>query len=191
MAERLRAAAFLIGQAYNLPNFLTLRMDRTVSRIRHRSVANDIFNPDFQDFIRALNAAEVEYLLVGGYAVIIHGYNRTTGDMDLWINPTSENYGRLVNAFVQFGMPLFDMTESKFLATKDYDVFTFGLPPSAIDLMPAVKGLVFDEAYANSSQHDFENLSVRVIGYQDLLTAKRASGRHRDLNDIEQLGAEE
>ncbi len=71
----------------------------------------NIFNPDFQDFIRALNSAEVDYLLVGGYAVILHGYNRTTGDLDVWVRKTSNNYQRLLVAFARFGMPTFDMTE--------------------------------------------------------------------------------
>lgn len=80
-------------------------------------------NADFADFILALNQEKVEYLLVGGYAVIFHGYNRTTGDLDIWINPTPDNYNKLVKAFSVFGMSLFDMTEEKFLATDRYDVF--------------------------------------------------------------------
>ena len=189
VSERLRAAGFLIGQAYNLPDYFAHRMDRSVSRIKYRRMANNIFNSDFQDFIKALNTAEVRYVLVGGYAVIVHGYNRTTGDMDIWVEPTQANYDRLLSAFAEFGMPTFDMTESKFLQTEAYDVFTFGLPPSAIDLMTQVKGLSFPAAYAASSLHEFEDLSVRVVSYRDLLTAKRASARLRDLNDVEQLEA--
>jgi len=67
----------------------------------------NIFNDDFRDFIQALNNNEVEYLLVGGYAVILHGYRRVTGDMDIWVNRTKENYSRLTKAFLEFGLPVF------------------------------------------------------------------------------------
>ena len=100
----------------------------------------------FQDFIRALNEAKVRYVLVGGYAVILHGYNRTTGDLDIWLERTEENYTRLVSAFRIFNMPVFDMSLENFLNTSQYDVFTFGVPPVSIDIMLNVKGLDFKEA---------------------------------------------
>jgi hypothetical protein len=78
-----------------------------------------ILHEDFLDFIRALNANEVEYLVVGGYAVILHGYPRTTGDLDVWVNKTPENYGRLTNAFAEFKMPVFDMTRENFLTNRN------------------------------------------------------------------------
>lgn len=102
-----------------------------------------IFNPDFIDFIDALNTSSVKYLLVGGYAVILNGYIRTTGDMDIWVLPTKENYQQLSEAFYRFGMPTFDMTLQKFLLTEQYDVFTFGRPPVSIDILTKVKGLSF------------------------------------------------
>lgn len=77
----------------------------------------NIFNPDFQDFIRALNEADVRYVLVGGYAVILYGYNRTTGDLDIWAERTEENYIRLVTAFRNFNMSVFDMSLENFLNT--------------------------------------------------------------------------
>lgn len=86
----------------------------------------NIFHDDFRDFIKALNSQQVEYILVGGYSVILYGYARTTGDIDIWVNPVSENYNKLVKSFQEFGMPLFDMTEKNFLHNKSLDVFTFG-----------------------------------------------------------------
>jgi len=185
--ERLRAAAFLIRQAFNLPPDDPMRLDRRLFRIKRRSMSNNIFNPDFQDFIKAFNQHNVKYILVGGYAVILHGYSRTTGDMDIWVEASSENYQNVAKAFHQFGMPVFDMVESKFLATKDYDVFTFGLPPSAIDLITDLKGLDFPEAYERSTLHEFDDLIIRVVDYNDLIAAKKAAGRPRDINDIEKL----
>ena len=74
-----------------------------------------ILNPDFKDFLQELNNKNVEYILVGGYAVILHGYNRTTGDIDIWVNCTEKNYQNLLKAFFDFGMPVFDMTLDNFL----------------------------------------------------------------------------
>ena len=86
----------------------------------------NIFNQDFRNFLQALNNSNVEYLLVGGYAVILYGYSRTTGDMDIWVNRTSINYKKIVQAFYEFKMPVFDMTEENFLQHTEWDVFRFG-----------------------------------------------------------------
>ena len=101
----------------------------------------NIFNEDFRDFIKALNTNKVRYILIGGFSVILHGYSRTTGDMDIWVERSSDNYTLIKKAFVDFGMLMFDMTEENFLNHKNWDVFTFGVPPSAIDVMINVKGL--------------------------------------------------
>lgn len=103
-----------------------------------------IFNDDFKDFINSMNTHRVEYILVGGYAVILHGYRRVTGDMDIWVNRTKENYSKLTLAFVEFGLPLFDMTEEKFLDADAVDVFSYGRPPVSIDIITKLKGVEFD-----------------------------------------------
>jgi len=77
----------------------------------------DIFNDDFIDFIACFNKHNVEYVLVGGYSVILHGYIRTTGDMDIWVNSTKENYQKNLKSFSDFGLSVFDMTEQNFLNT--------------------------------------------------------------------------
>jgi hypothetical protein len=147
----------------------------------------NIFNEDFRDFISALNDNEVKYLLVGGYSVILHGYSRTTGDMDIWVNRTAENYSKLLEAFHQFKMPLFDMTEDNFLHHPDWDVFTFGTPPVAIDLMVKIKGLDFEECYADSMLFEEGDLKIRTIRKSDLIKAKKSAGRPKDLNDLENI----
>jgi hypothetical protein len=147
----------------------------------------NIFHDDFRDFITALTTCNVDYILVGGYSVILHGYARTTGDMDVWVNRTPENYQRLLRAFALFGMPVFDMTESNFLHNDAVDVFTFGRSPVSIDVMTQVKGLQFQEAFSNASLTEVEGLNIRLINYNDLLRAKEASGRSKDINDIEHL----
>ncbi len=147
----------------------------------------NILNQDFIDFISALNTSEVEYIIVGGYAVIYHGYNRTTGDLDIWISRTSENYIKLQKAFGVFGMSLFDMTKEKFLNQANFDVFTFGRPPVSIDILTNVKGLDFNEVFANSSLTEFDGVKVRMIDILDLLISKKSSNRPRDLDDIDHL----
>jgi len=147
----------------------------------------NIFNPDFQDFINALNQAEVRYILVGGYAVILHGYNRTTGDLDIWVDRTDDNYNRLIRAFQIFGMPVFDMTRLNFLKSAELDVFTFGVPPVSIDIMLSVKGMEFQDVYSRSQLRNVEGIELRLIDLSSLLEAKRNAGRYRDLDDIERL----
>ncbi|MEA5425913.1 MULTISPECIES: DUF6036 family nucleotidyltransferase [Arcicella] len=149
---------------------------------------SNIFNEDFQDFLKAFNKYEVKYLLVGGYSVILHGYPRTTGDMDLWAEKTSENYERIVSAFADFGMPIFDMTIDNFLNNPLIDVFTFGRPPVAIEILTNVKGLIFGDSFEKYIDYQIDNeLSIKLIHYDDLILAKKAAGRPRDLNDIENL----
>jgi predicted nucleotidyltransferase len=148
-----------------------------------------IFNDDFRDFIRALNDNQVEYILVGGYAVILHGYRRVTGDMDVWVNRTKENYLKLTRAFGDFGLPLFDMTESNFLNLDEADVFSFGRPPVGIDILTNLKGVDFKEAYALSQIFIDGDLEVRYLHLNNLIAAKKAAGRHKDLDDIEKLTA--
>ena len=101
----------------------------------------NIFDEDFREFINTLNQQEVDYILVGGFSVILYGYSRTTGDLDIWVKKSKENYKKLYNAFIKFGMPVFDMTEENFLNHPEWDVFTFGRSPVAIDIMTSVKGL--------------------------------------------------
>ena len=105
---------------------------------------SNIFNEDFSDFINCCNKNNVQYILVGGMAVILNGYTRTTGDMDVWVKRSSENYKQILAAFHEFRMPLFDMTEERFLSDQ-FDVWSFGRDPVRIDLMTTVTGLDFDE----------------------------------------------
>lgn len=147
----------------------------------------NIFNKDFCDFIEAFNHFNVEYILVGGYSVILHGYSRTTGDLDIWVNQTKENYERIKKAFGLFGMPLFEMTETNFLQNKDFNVFTFGRPPVSLDIMTEVKGLNFRDCFNESKMTVVDKISVRLIDYNHLLKAKKSSGRSKDLDDLENL----
>lgn len=188
--ERLRAALRLNAIAWNYSPGNPPQLKKDIFKARRR-MRNESFYQDFLEFIQALNNHKVEYLLVGGYAVILHGYTRTTGDMDIWVNPSAKNYNRLVKAFGEFGMPLFDMTEEHFLDTSKFDVFTFGVSPVSIDIMTRVKGLVFEAVFPNAASVELdEGLLVRLISLEDLLQAKQASGRAKDFDDIRHLNKE-
>ena len=149
----------------------------------------NIFNDDFKDFIIFLNKYEVEYIVVGGYAVIIRGYSRSTGDIDIWVNKTEENFIKLQKAIRLFGLPEIAIKKEEFFSD-DFDVFVFGKPPYAIEIMTAVKGLDFMNTYNNSTIEQINETPVRIIHLQNLLEAKKAAGRSKDLNDIENLPSE-
>lgn len=147
---------------------------------------NNIFNEDFQDFIRSFNENDVKYILVGGYSVIIYGYSRTTGDMDLWVEKSEENYIKIKNAFLDFGMSMFDMSKENF-QSNTLDVFSFGKSPVRIDILTALKGLNFVESFKIAEFHQIDEIPVRVIHYNHLIESKKAAGRNKDLDDVEQL----
>jgi len=152
-----------------------------------KSLHPELFNQDFVDFLHCLADAEVEAILVGGYAVVLHGYHRTTGDLDVWVNPTPENYLRLRQAFAVFGLPTDAISEAAFLAPDDQDVFTFGRPPVAIDILTQVKGVAFDDAYLQAEGILVDQATVRLLHLNHLKQAKHSAGRHKDLDDLEHL----
>lgn len=147
----------------------------------------NIFNADFREFLSLLNKHGVKYILVGGFAVILHGYSRTTGDMDIWVERTKANYACIKSAFREFGMPVFDMTEENFLSHPVWDVFTFGVPPVAIDMMVKVKGMDFEENYRQAVFFEDDGLKIRTIHKGQLIKAKEYSNRAKDIDDIQNL----
>lgn len=150
-------------------------------------MTQNLFNSDFKDFLQALNQHDVDYLIVGGYAVIMHGYTRTTGDLDIWVRKSADNYDKLIRAFATFGMPTFDMTKGNFLENEALDVFTFGVPPVCIELITNIKGLIFEDTFKNVVVKEVDNILIKMLSLKDLLQAKRAVGRLKDQDDIEHL----
>ena len=147
----------------------------------------NIFNPDFQEFLLALNKNDVKYVLVGGYSVIYYGFPRTTGDIDIFVEVSKSNYDKIVQAFEQFQMPLYDMTEDSFLHIPHINVYTFGRPPVCIEILKEISGFTFDEIYRNAITTDFDEIPMKVIHINDLKRNKKISGRAKDLNDLENL----
>jgi hypothetical protein len=144
-----------------------------------------MFNPDFKDMFSALSAHKVEFLVVGAYAMATHGLPRSTGDLDLWINPTENNASRVMSALAEFGAPMSSLSAHD-LSTPGM-VFQIGLPPYRIDLLTAIDGVNFAQAFENRVRIAVESIEVPVIGRKDLLANKRATGRPKDRLDADWL----
>ena len=141
--------------------------------------------PDFSEFLRLLNTHEVRYLLVGGWAVGYHGYVRATADMDVWVDLEQENAERLVGVLREFGFGGSDPTPQMFL--QESQVIRMGVPPIRIELLTSVSGVEFDECYSERIVEDWGGVRVDILSLPKLKANKRASGRLKDLNDLEHL----
>jgi hypothetical protein len=148
-----------------------------------------ILSPDFKDFLRLLNEHEVEYLLVGGYAVALHGYVRYTGDMDIWVLTSPENAGRVVQVLKAFGAPQAEQFLDVLLLEKR--VIGMGLPPYKIEVVTSIDGVTFEECFANRLLVEIDGITVAYLSLKDLRENKKASGRYKDLNDLQHLPEEE
>ena len=142
-------------------------------------------NQDFVDLLRAFAAAEVRCLVVGAYALAHHGRPRATGDLDIWIDPTPTNAARVMRALAEFGAPLHDIREDDF--ARAGIVFQMGVPPGRIDVLTDLTGLSFEEAWPERERGTFGDLTVDFIGRDAFIRNKRATGRMRDLGDVEGL----
>ena len=140
-------------------------------------------NPDFVDLLRAFNAANVRFLVVGAYALALHGRPRATGDLDIWIDATPENAARVMHALAAFGAPLTDVSVEDF--AREAVVYQIGVPPGRIDILTALTGLTFGEAWPGRVRRPFGEVEVDFIGREAFLRNKRAIGRPKDLGDIE------
>jgi hypothetical protein len=144
-------------------------------------------NRDFVEMLSALSAARAEFLVVGAHALAAHGRPRATGDLDLWVRATPDNAERVWTALARFGAPLGDLTKGD-LATPEI-VFQIGQPPCRIDVLTAIDGITFDEAWPRRLTIAIEDLEVPVLGREDLLANKRATARPQDLADVAWLGS--
>lgn len=140
---------------------------------------------DFREFVEFLNANRVSYLLVGGYAVAVHGHPRYTKDLDIWIEAERENARRLMGALSQFGFGEVGLTEADFLEPER--VIQMGLPPNRIDVLTSIPGVTFGECYQHRVNVEMDGVPVPCIGREDLIQAKRAARRPQYLADVHSL----
>lgn len=143
-------------------------------------------NPDFVDLLRAFTAASVRFLVVGAYALALHGRPRATGDLDVWVDATPDNAARVMRALAAFGAPLTDVTADDF--SREGVVFQIGVPPGRVDVLTALTGVTFAEAWPGRLRRPFGEIEVDFIGREAFLRNKRALGRPKDLGDIEGMG---
>jgi hypothetical protein len=148
-------------------------------------MADKLLNQDFVDLLRAFAAADVRFLVVGAYALAVHGLPRATGDLDVWIDPTPANARRAYGALRDFGAPLENLREED-LTNPDL-VFQMGVAPVRIDVLMSITGVAFDEAWKRRTDAVFEGVRFPVIGLDELVRNKRACARPRDLVDLEIL----
>ena len=148
-------------------------------------------NEDFQDFLAALHAAQVRFLVVGAHAMAVHGVPRATGDLDVWIECDPANAARAWTALESFGAPVAAMGISRTDLSTPGIVVQLGLPPRRIDLLTDVTGIRFPEAWAERTVHDVGGIDVPFLGRSSLIANKRATGRSKDRSDLEILEGDE
>jgi hypothetical protein len=144
-----------------------------------------MLNEDYKDMLQVLAAEKVKFLLVGAYALAAHGYPRATMDIDIWIMPSPGNAAAVMRALERFGAPLRELSASDF--QMEGVIFQVGVAPRRIDILTTVDGLKFDDAFAHSTVVEIEGIEIHIPSIADLIINKRASGRTKDLADVEML----
>ncbi len=163
---------------------------RYESRRLNKSATNTIngstvLSPDFKEFLQLLNENNVKYLIVGAYAVAVHGHPRYTGDLDVWIETTAENAQRIAEVLDRFGFGSTSVDKKDFLEIGQ--VIQLGYPPNRIDILTSLDGIEFSECYPRRVEFDIDGIQVRFVDLESLKKNKRAVGRYQDLADLEKL----
>lgn len=164
------------------PRWRDYWQSKSIDRLR---MAQQALPDDFKEFLRLLNEADIEYLLIGGYAVAYHGYPRATADMDIWVAISPSNALKLVDVFNRFGMHDDNLTAALF--KEKGKIIRMGVPPMRIEVLTQIDGVDFEECYAERITTEIDNQTVHIISREHLRKNKKASGRHKDLDDIENL----
>ena len=141
---------------------------------------------DFEEFIELLNANNVEYLIVGAYAMAYYGVPRYTKDLDLYIRPTAENAAKIMQSLEQFGMGNVGLQATDFC--QEERVIQLGVAPIRIDLVTSIPGVIWETAWANKSSVHYGDIPTFVIGRKEFVASKRACGREQDIADLKAMG---
>jgi hypothetical protein len=139
---------------------------------------------DFKEFIVLLNKNNVRYIIIGGYAVVYHGYVRSTNDIDIWIDISEDNIRNLLKALEEFGFSSLNLKKEDFSPNQ---IIQLGYPPNRIDLITTPAGIDFDTCYDKREQAAIDNMTMNIIDLENLIKTKKATHRTRDLADIEEL----
>ena len=142
-------------------------------------------NADYIDMLKCLNEAGVDYILVGGWAVNMYGYIRATVDLDVWILADADNAKKVYSAVAEFGAPVSEMKPEEFA---EYGmIFQIGVAPCRVDIISKISGVRYADAVTRAVQKTIDGIPVRIISLDDLIANKKASGRAKDLADVEAL----
>ena len=141
---------------------------------------------DFRDLLALFNAHKVEYMIIGGYALAFHGAPRYTGDLDIFVRPDSENAQRILAALDEFGFGSVGLSAADFESLDK--VVQLGIPPVRIDIITSLTGVSWEKAIAGRVEGQYGGISTHYIGREQFVTNKRATGRKRDLADLDTLG---
>jgi len=144
-----------------------------------------MLNSDYKDILLQLSEKKVNFLLVGAYAMAVHGYPRSTMDIDLWIMPDPINAASALHALKDFGAPVGGLTLEDL--QKEDLIFQIGVAPRRIDIVTSIDGIKFNEAFARSEIMNIEGIPIHVLSIPDLIINKRATGKTKDLADAETL----
>ena len=142
-------------------------------------------NADYIDMLKCLNKAGVDYILVGGWAVNMYGYIRATVDLDVWILANADNAKKVYSAMAEFGAPVAEMKPEDFA---EYGmIFQIGVAPCRVDIISKISGVTYADAVTRAVPKTIDGIPVRIISLEDLIANKKASGRAKDLADVEVL----
>lgn len=144
-----------------------------------------ITHPDFKELLKLFAENNVKYLIVGAYSVAYYGYVRSTGDLDIWLETTVSNSKNVIIALNKFGFSTSGLSEKDFQEPET--VIQLGFPPYRIDLITSADGLNFDECYEKKTNYLIDGVPIYIISKNDLITNKHATGRTKDLLDLENL----
>ena len=144
-----------------------------------------VLPPDFKEFLNLLKGKNIQYLLIGGYAVGYHGYPRATVDMDIWVAIHPQNAQKIVAVLEEFGFDLPELNADLFL--EEDNIIRMGIPPMRLEILTTISGVEFEACYQNRIEDDLDGVKIILIGLDDLKRNKLSSGRHKDLNDLENL----
>jgi hypothetical protein len=144
--------------------------------------------PDFKEILSLLNQNKVEFIIVGSYALAFHGAPRNTGDIDIYVRPTAGNSKKVVKSLDAFGLGSLGLTEKDF--EKPGQIIQLGHPPVRIDLLTSISGVTWEEAEAGKAVGKYGDVKVHYLGRVQFAANKRASGRKKDLADLEAIGEE-
>jgi len=144
-----------------------------------------VLPPDFKEFLKLLSDKNIKYLLIGGYAVGYHGYPRATNDMDIWIAINPKTAKQMVDALKEFGFDTSQLSEELFL--KENSIVRMGTAPIRIEILTTISGVNFEESFKQRIVDEIDGVEISIIGLKQLKINKKASGRHKDLDDFENL----